>query len=432
MRDGARSGLSILPALADSVAAAPVGGQDAGLKMALHRHLIDAVEQDGIDITQWVRSSVSHYVAEKVARYITDRELAVSRYEQDLLVEEMVDELVGFGPIERLLADRRVTEILINGPHNVFVERDGRLQPCDQSFMDDAHVLRVVRRILAPVGRRLDEASPMVDARLPDGSRINAIIPPLSLEGPCVSIRKFSVDFFSSGDLLAQGSIDESLLRLLRAAVANRCNIMVSGGTGTGKTTLLNILSGYIDPAERVVTIEDTAELKLSHEHVVRLETRPANLEGHGAVGARELVRNALRMRPDRLVLGEVRGNEVLDMLQAMNTGHDGSMTTVHANSAEDALLRLEMLVGLTGHHVQERTLRQMIGAALDLVVHVNRLPGGRRLVSEVVEVSGARDGTYVTTSLCRYDDATARFLFTGSRPQAARLRAAVDDVGGR
>ncbi|EQA9736694.1 type 4b pilus Flp biogenesis ATPase TadA, partial [Pseudomonas aeruginosa] len=304
------------------------------LKLRLHRYIIDEIDEDGMNLLEGARSAVVQYVSEKVCEYGSRHQLAISRYELDRLAEEVVDELTGFGPLEILLRDPGVSEILVNGPGRVFVEREGRLYQSDLRFIDDHHVLRVIQRILAPLGRRLDESSPMVDARLPDGSRVNAIIPPVALDGPCISIRKFSQELLRSADLLAYQSVDEALLEFLRQAVSRRCNILISGGTGTGKTTLLNVISGFIDERERIVTIEDTAELQLGHDHVVRLETRPPNAEGYGEVTARDLIRNALRMRPDRIILGEIRGVEVLDVLQAMNTGHDGSMSTVHANSA--------------------------------------------------------------------------------------------------
>ncbi|TBU92097.1 CpaF family protein [Phytopseudomonas dryadis] len=387
----------------------PFGGDGAGLtvnelKPVLHRYLIDALEEKGENLLEGTRNTLAQFVVERVGEYVSRRQIAISRYEVDRLAEELVDELTGFGPLEILLKDAGVSEILVNGPHRVFVERDGVLQPSDLRFIDDQHVLRVIQRILAPVGRRLDESSPMVDARMPDGSRINAVIPPVALDGPCLSVRKFRKDMLRSVDLLAGNSLDQAILSCVEQMVGRRCNIMVSGGTGTGKTTMLNMLSQMIDPRERIVTIEDTAELVLHHDHVVRLETRPPNAEGHGEVAARELVRNALRMRPDRIVLGEIRGAEVLDVLTAMNTGHDGSMSTVHANSAQDALLRLETLVGLSGVQVAERTLRQMICAALDVVIQLTRLPDGRRCVSEVVEVVGLRDDQYVTNTLFRFD----------------------------
>ncbi|MDF3932645.1 type 4b pilus Flp biogenesis ATPase TadA [Pseudomonas citronellolis] len=393
------------------------------LKMRLHRYIIDEIDEDGMNLLEGARPAVAQYVSEKVCEYAARRQLAISRYELDRLAEEVVDELTGFGPLEILLRDPGISEILVNGPDRVFVEHQGRLYQSDLRFIDDHHVQRVIQRILAPLGRRLDESSPMVDARLPDGSRVNAIIPPVALDGPCISIRKFSKELLQSADLLAYQSVDEALLGFLRQAVGNRCNILISGGTGTGKTTLLNVLSGFIDERERIVTIEDTAELQLGHDHVVRLETRPPNAEGHGEVTARDLIRNALRMRPDRIILGEIRGVEVLDVLQAMNTGHDGSMSTVHANTALDSLLRMEMLVGLTGHKIPETTLRQMICAALDVVVQITRQANGRRCISEVLEVLEVRDGIYVTNSLFTLDRrGTGQFVRTGA-PSGLKFR---------
>lgn len=397
--------------------------QDEQLKTALHRYIIDELENEPQNLLeQNSRMALTQFVSERVQVYIRQRRLAVPRYESDRLCEELVDELIGFGPLELLLRDTSVTEILVNGSRNIFVERDGVLHPVDLRFIDDAHLVRVIQRILAPLGRRLDESSPMVDARMPDGSRVNAVIPPIALNGPCLSIRKFRSDLLKSADLLASKSLDVEILDFFRLAVERRCNIMISGGTGTGKTTLLNILSRLIDPRERIVTIEDTAELQLRHDHVVRLETRPPNADGHGEVAARSLVRNALRMRPDRIVLGEIRGEEVLDLLTAMNTGHDGSMSTVHANSAQDALLRLETLVGLSGVRVAEDTLRSTLCSAIDIVIQLTRLPSGRRCVTEILEVVGLRDNGYVTNTLFKYDHRTDRFCREASNPGGAKL----------
>ncbi|EXF45585.1 type II secretion system protein E [Pseudomonas sp. BAY1663] len=394
------------------------------LKAALHRHIIDALEDEGHNLLDGTRQMLAQFVAERVGDYVRNRQLAVSRYEMDQLGEELVDELVGFGPLEVLLRDASVTEILVNGPQRVFVERNGVLQHSDLRFMDERHLQRVIQRILAPVGRRLDESSPMVDARMPDGSRVNAVIPPVALDGPCLSVRKFRKDMLKSADLLASRSLSREILEFLDMAVARRCNILVSGGTGTGKTTLLNLLSQNVSAHERIVTIEDTAELQLKHDHVVRLETRPPNADGHGEVSARDLVRNALRMRPDRIILGEIRGAEVLDVLTAMNTGHDGSMSTVHANNATDALLRLETLVGLSGVQVAERTLRQTVCAAIDLVIQLTRLADGRRCVSEVLEVVGLREGQYVTNTLFRLERrGSGGFLREAVNPAGEKLR---------
>jgi len=399
-------------------------GDPQGLKLVLHRFIIDAIEESGKNLLEGSRAVLAQFVMDRVGDYIARRHLAVSRYEMERLAEELVDELTGFGPLEVLLRDTSVTEILVNGPHRVFVERQGVLHHTDLRFIDSHHVERVMQRILAPLGRRLDESSPMVDARLPDGSRVNAIIPPIALDGPCLSIRKFRKDMLKSADLMATQTIDQAIYDFIQEAVGKRCNILVSGGTGTGKTTMLNILSQLISPHERLVTIEDVAELQLDHPHVVRLETRPPNAEGHGEVKSADLIRNALRMRPDRIILGEIRGVEVVDVLTAMNTGHDGSMSTVHANNAQDALLRLETLVGLTGRTVAEKTLRQMIVAALDVVIQLTRRPDGRRCVSEVVEVVGVRDDVYVTNTLFRLDRQTGYgFVREAINPAGDKLR---------
>ncbi|WP_296258670.1 MULTISPECIES: CpaF family protein [unclassified Pseudomonas] len=400
------------------------GGDGQGLKLVLHRYIIDAIEESGRNLLEGTRTALAQFVADKVAEYVARLRLAVSRYEMERLAEELVDELTGFGPLEVLLRDKSVTEILVNGPNKVFIERDGVLHHSDLRFIDSHHVERVIQRILAPLGRRLDESSPMVDARLPDGSRVNAIIPPIALDGPCVSIRKFRKDMLKSADLVAMQTIDQPIYEFLESAVSKRCNILISGGTGTGKTTMLNVLSQMIQTQQRLVTIEDVAELQLGHPHVVRLETRPPNAEGHGEVRSSDLIRNALRMRPDRIILGEIRGVEVLDVLTAMNTGHDGSMSTVHANNAQDALLRLETLVGLTGRQIAEKTLRQMICAALDVIIQLTRMPDGRRCVSEVVEVVGVRDDVYVTNTLFRLDRRSGfGFLREAINPAGDKLR---------
>ncbi len=394
----------------------------SGLKFKLHRFIIDAIDDDGFNILENTRQAIAEYVSRKTSIYVHDYQLAISRYEIDRLCEEIVDELTGYGPLEELLQDSSVTEILVNGPHKIFLEREGILYQSDLRFVDDHHVQRVIQRILAPIGRRLDESSPMADARLPDGSRVNAIIPPIALDGPCISIRKFRRDLLKSADLLAYRTLSDEMLRFLKLASEKRCNVLISGGTGTGKTTFLNMLSGFIGAHERVVTIEDTAELQLSNNHVVRLETRPPNAEGMGEVSARDLIKNALRMRPDRIIVGEVRGVEVLDMLQAMNTGHDGSMSTIHANTAMDSLLRLEMLVGLTGQKIAEHNLRQMIASALDIIIQLARLPNGRRCISEIVEIIEVRDGTYVTNQLFSLDRKSGDFRRSQATPSVDKL----------
>jgi pilus assembly protein CpaF len=356
--------------------------------------------------------------------------------ERERLIDEVLDETFGFGPLEVLLKDPTVSDILVNGPRTVFIERRGKLEATPVVFADDAHLLQIIQRIAARIGRRVDEMSPMVDARLPDGSRVNAIIPPLSLEGPVLSIRRFGVRL-TVDDLLANATMPPEILRLLRAAVEARLSILVSGGTGSGKTTFLNTLSRFIPPDERLVTIEDSAELQLQQPHVVRLETRPANLEGVGEVRQRDLVRNALRMRPDRILVGEVRGPEALDMLQAMNTGHEGSLTTVHANDGRDALSRLEMMVMMAGYDLPIPVIRQYITTAITLVVHLARLKGGGRKVMRVSELCGLRRGKYKVRDLftfqqtgLRMGQAVGVFRATGAVPKfLEKLRAVGVDL---
>ncbi|MEO6698683.1 MAG: CpaF family protein [Paraperlucidibaca sp.] len=394
----------------------------ANIKFRFHRFLIASVDDDHFNILESTRQAIFDYVQIKLNAYVNDNSLPLSRYEADRLAEELVDELVGFGPIEPLLRDSSVTEIMVNGADRIFYERDGVIQRSQLRFVDDNHVARVIQRILAPIGRRLDESSPMVDARMPDGSRVNAIIPPIALDGPSISIRKFRRDLLQANDLVTYRSVNDEMLQFIKKAVAQRANILVSGGTGTGKTTFLNVLSSFIGHHERIVTIEDTAELQLSNDHVVRLETRPPNAEGFGEVSARDLIRNALRMRPDRIIVGEVRGYEVMDMLQAMNTGHEGSMSTLHANSAADSLLRMETLVGLSGQKISEATLRAIIVSAVDIVVQLTRLPNGRRCVAEITEVVALRDDQYVTNPLFKLDRVTGEHMRASSGPSKPRV----------
>lgn len=394
----------------------------ADIKFRFHRYLIQRVDDDNFNILESTRQAIYDFVQHKLSVYIAENALPLSRYEADKLAEELVDELVGFGPLEALLRDVSVTEIMVNGANKIFFERDGVVQRSQLRFVDDNHVSRVIQRILAPIGRRLDESSPMVDARMPDGSRVNAIIPPIALDGPSISIRKFRKDLLRANDLVTYRSLSEDMLQFIRKAVGQRANILVSGGTGTGKTTFLNVLSGFIGHHERIVTIEDTAELQLSNDHVVRLETRPPNAEGFGEVSARDLIRNALRMRPDRIIVGEVRSHEVMDMLQAMNTGHEGSMSTLHANSAADALLRMETLVGLSGQKISEATLRSIIVSAVDIVVQLTRLPNGRRCVAEITEVVNLRDEQYVTNPLFKLDRVTGQHQKTSAGPAKPRV----------
>ena len=332
---------------------------------------------------------VRRQIEEIFGRVIDEEGLALTRAERVRILEQITDEIIGLGPMEPLLRDETVTEIMVNGPRQVYIERNGRLELTNVVFQNDDHVMRIIDRIIAPIGRRIDESSPMVDARLTDGSRVNAIIPPLSLIGPVITIRKFSASPFTVDDLIRFGTSTPEMFDFLRACVEARLNIFVSGGTGSGKTTTLNVLSSFIPVDERIITVEDAAELQLRQEHVVTLESRPANIEGRGAVPIRELVRNCLRMRPDRIIVGECRGGEALDMLQAMNTGHDGSMSTGHANSPRDMLARLETMVLMAGVDLPLRAIREQVSSAVDLIVHQSRLKDGTRRIVNITEVQG-------------------------------------------
>ena len=332
---------------------------------------------------------VRRQIEEIFGRVIEEEGLALTRAERVRILEQITDEIIGLGPMDPLLRDETVTEIMVNGPRQVYIERNGRLELTNVVFQNDDHVMRIIDRIIAPIGRRIDESSPMVDARLTDGSRVNAIIPPLSLIGPVITIRKFSASPFTVDDLIRFGTSTPEMFDFLRACVEARLNIFVSGGTGSGKTTTLNVLSSFIPVDERIITVEDAAELQLRQEHVVTLESRPANIEGRGAVPIRELVRNCLRMRPDRIIVGECRGGEALDMLQAMNTGHDGSMSTGHANSPRDMLARLETMVLMAGVDLPLRAIREQVSSAVDLIVHQSRLKDGTRRIVNITEVQG-------------------------------------------
>ena len=331
-------------------------------------------------------------------RLINEDQAPLGLASRHTVIKRIEDEVLGLGPLEPLLCDKSVSDILVNGPNQVYVERRGRLELTDVRFTSDGHLINIIDRIVSAVGRRIDESSPMVDARLKDGSRVNAIIPPLALDGPSLSIRRFAVELLSMEDLIKLGTLTTELAQVLSAIVRGRLNVLISGGTGAGKTTLLNLLSGFIPETERIVTIEDSAELQLQQPHVVRLETRPPNIEGRGAVAQRDLVRNSLRMRPDRIVIGEVRGAEAFDMLQAMNTGHDGSLTTVHANTPRDALARVENMVSMSGVTIPHKALRAQIASAIDLIIQVERQEDGRRRVASVQETNGM-EGEVITTS---------------------------------
>jgi pilus assembly protein CpaF len=376
-------------------AARRAGSPDASyqeLKSRVHNRLFDH-----LDLSQLPRVSeekVAREIAQLTRRILDEEQVPLTEDERARIALEIRHEVFGLGPLEPLLQDPSVCDILVNGPHRVFVERRGRLEKTVARFKDDAHLMKIIERITTSVGRRVDETSPLVDARLSDGSRVNVIVPPLAVDGPMLSIRRFAVEPLQAADLVRSGSLSEGCVALLEAIVRCRLNVLISGGTGAGKTTLLDILSGFVPETERIITIEDSAELQLRQEHVVRLETRPANIEGKGQVTQRELVINSLRMRPDRIIVGEVRGGEALDMLQAMNTGHDGSITTIHANSPRDALARIETMVSMTGLGIPTRAVRQQIASAIDVVIQLSRLPDGSRRLLSLQEVTGMEGDT--------------------------------------
>ena len=376
------------------------------LKLAIHRRIVDEMsdqEQQFLASNNHTRAEVEELISSYCQRVLDDNPMNVPRGERARIVADICDEILGLGPIEPLLKDESITEVMINGPKKIFVERKGKLQLTNVQFHDDAHLMTIIERIVSPLGRRVDEASPLVDARLADGSRVNAIVPPLSLIGPCVTIRKFAKNPLSIDNLVGFGTLSEEMAEFLEACVKARLNIMVSGGTGSGKTTTLNVLSSFIPDKERIVTIEDAAELRLQQQHVVTLESRPPNLEGRGAITIRDLVRNALRMRPDRIIVGEVRSGEALDMLQAMNTGHDGSLTTGHANSPRDILSRLETMVMMAGMDLPVRAIREQIASALDLIIQQSRIQDGSRKITYITEVQKMEGDTIVLQDLFTY-----------------------------
>ena len=361
-----------------------------GFKADIHRILISRLDLEKLSRVN--SNQARQAVAGLINDIIAEQKVPLSFEEQEQVQSDLLDEVFGLGPLEALLKDPKISDILINGKNSVFVEKGGLLRKVDTSFRDDRHLLQIIDRIVSRVGRRVDESSPMVDARLPDGSRVNAIIPPLALDGPSMSIRRFGTGPIASNQLVALKSISAEMMEVLAAAVRARITILISGGTGAGKTTFLNILSRYIPQSERIITIEDAAELQLAQENLVRLETRPPNVEGQGAIRQRQLLINCLRMRPDRIILGEVRGEEAFDMLQAMNTGHEGSMATIHANTTRDAMTRLESMVAMSNLNLPEKTVRQQIAAAISIVVQVSRMSDGTRKVVSVSEITGMEE----------------------------------------
>ena len=394
------------------------------LKVELHQRLLDLINLQALD--QMSRDQIEAEVGDIVREELAKQNQALNHAERKQLLGDVLDELLGLGPLEPLLKDPTITDVLVNGHNNVFVERFGVLEPSPVRFKDEKHLLRIIQKIVSAVGRRIDESSPMVDARLADGSRVNAVVPPLALDGSLLSIRKFARVPISMERLIEIGSVPAQMAEVLNAVVGSRRNVLISGGTGSGKTTLLNALSAYIDDRERIVTIEDSAELQLQQRHVVRLETRPPNIEGRGEITQRELVKNALRMRPDRIIVGEVRAGEAFDMLQAMNTGHDGSMTTVHANSPRDALSRVEQMIGMSGIDIPARAARNQIASALDVVIQVARLADGRRKVVSVTELTGMEGEVVTMQEIFRFRQTgvsgegivQGRFEATGIRPR--------------
>ncbi len=400
------------------------------IKKRLHNEIINQLDYEQVGRTP--RDELGRQLRVTLTQLVETRSLPLNRLERERLVEEILDEILGLGPLEPLLRDPQISDILINGADTIYIEKKGRLQKVDVRFKDNAHLMQIIDRIVSAVGRRVDESNPMVDARLSDGSRFNAIIPPLALDGPVVSIRRFGTVPITVEDLIAYGSCPKPVMQVLKGCVKSALNILISGGTGSGKTTLLNVLTSFIPSNERIVTIEDAAELQLQQPHVVRLETRPPNLEGKGEVTARDLVKNALRMRPDRIILGEIRSAEAIDMLQAMNTGHEGSLATVHSNSTRDALARMETMIGMGMPNLTDKTIREMMARALDLVIQLDRLPDGTRRIMAVTEVLGMEGSIVTTQDIFRFEQTNmddqgrihGAFIATGTRPKfTAKLR---------
>lgn len=420
----ATAGAGTVPMVSDGANVAVPLTMSQSLKGEVHRRLLE--NMDLAQARRMPRDELQRECLRRIDAILSDMRTPLSAPEKQRLLREVMDEVFGLGPLEELMRDPAVTDILVNGAFQIYVERMGRLEEATQTFRDDVHLLQVIQRIAARVGRRIDESAPMLDARLPDGSRVNAIIPPLALDGPTMSIRRFGAKPFDMVKLIEVGAVMPEMATFLEACVQARLNIIISGGTGSGKTTLLNAVSKWIPAGERVVTIEDAAELQLQRRHVVRLETRPTNIEGKGEVTQRDLLRNSLRMRPDRIILGEIRGAEALDVLQAMNTGHDGSMTTVHANNARDAVRRVENMVSMAGLNFPVLAIRQQMASAVNLMVHVSRLTGGRRKVVSIAEVTGMEGDTFCLQDIFRFRQtgldgdghAVGQFEACGVRPQ--------------
>lgn len=396
------------------------------LKGRIHRRLIERIDLTKLEM--FGTEELTREIGLIIEGLIYDEGVPLNQAEKERIIVEVQHEAFGLGPLEPLLADDEISDILVNNYKSVYVERRGKLEKCDVIFRDNAHLMQIIERIVSKVGRRIDESSPYVDARLADGSRVNAIIPPLSLDGPVLSIRRFGVEPLKMQDLIVLGAIDNRIRAVLEGAVKTRLNILISGGTGTGKTTMLNVLSEYIPDSERIISIEDSAELHLKQEHVVRLETRPPNIEGKGEVSQRDLVRNALRMRPDRIVLGEVRGGEALDMLQAMNTGHDGSISTIHANTTRDAMARLDTMVLMAGMDLPERAIREQIASAINLVIQLVRFSDGTRKMVKLSEITGMEGEIIVMQDIFVFEQRgvskdgriVGEFRATGVRPRFA------------
>ncbi len=398
------------------------------LRQKIHHHLIEELGPILYD-KRLSEDDLRRRVQEQLQAALAQERAPLSAADKSQLIQDVSDDILGYGPIDRLLKDESITEVMVNGPESVFVEQDGRITKSEATFVDETHLRRIIDKIVGQIGRRIDEATPMVDARLPDGSRVNAVIPPLSIGGPFLTIRKFSTDPFQVDDLIRFGTLNAASARFLQACIVGRLNVIVSGGTGTGKTTTLNVLSSFIPTDERIVTIEDAKELQLHQEHVLSMETRPPNIEGKGSITIRDLVRNSLRMRPDRVVVGECRGGEALDMLQAMNTGHDGSITTVHSNSPRDTLARIETMTLMAGYDLPVRAIREQMASAIDVVVHLMRLRDGTRRVTHVTEVQGMEGDVITLQDIFLFDygmgvDEHGRFRghlkATGVRPKFA------------